>query len=495
MSENKNKLLIASNRLPVIVWNDGKKWQTKSSAGGLVTAMAPILRDRGGTWIGWPGTTADLDFAKILKPAAEETGFNLRAVPFSADEENKFYYGMANEIIWPLFHDLQTLCNFSPDFYQTYLSVNERFAGAIAEESKNHNFIWVHDYHLMHVAHYLKKRKVNKRTGFFLHIPFPPLDIFLKLPWRREILAALLEFDLIGFQTQRDRDNFVNTLKALRPGYRISGRGSVVALSVGEREVQLGHFPISIDYDHFSALADSQEVAEHCDVIRGNLPGRKLFLGVDRLDYTKGIPYRLRALDYALEKYPELRGRITLVQVVVPSRRQIPEYQSLLHEIEMLVGRINGKYTQSGYIPIHYMYRSLQRPELVAYYSLADTAVITPLKDGMNLVAKEFCASHNDERGVLMLSEFAGASLTIKKGPLKVNPYDIEGMADAMYEAFNMPIVEQKKRMRQMRKAVKGYDIFDWVENFLEFGSRKKLKDFPVLEGEEKKVSADRVKK
>jgi trehalose 6-phosphate synthase len=297
--------------------------------------------------------------------------------------------------VWPLFHDLQSLCNFEPAYWRAYCDVNRRFAEVVAGNTEPGDFIWVHDYHLMNLAGELRRAGVRSRVGFFLHIPFPSPDLFLKLPWRREVLQSLLEYDLIGFQTQRDRRNFVQCVRALVKDADIEGRGQVLLVSALGRVVRVGSFPISIDYNTFMRRAVASDVAERARELHRLLPNRKLILGVDRLDYTKGIPLRLKAFQSLLSRFPELRERVSYIQVVVPSREDIPRYQELKTEIEQLVSKINGSFVHpGGWVPVWYVYRSLSRLDLLAYYRAADIALVTPLRDGMNLVAKEYCAQH-----------------------------------------------------------------------------------------------------
>jgi trehalose 6-phosphate synthase/phosphatase len=342
--------------------------------------------------------------------------------------------------------------------------------------------VWVHDYQLIMVARELWKLGGKRHCGFFLHIPFPPLDVFLRLPWRFQFLDAMMQYDLVGFQTVRDRRNFIDCIQALTPGARVFGSGHVCKLTAEHHEMRLGAFPISIDYEGFANLARTAEVADQAWIVHANLPNRQLIIGVDRLDYTKGIPNRLKAFATALERYPDMRKKITLVQVVVPSRESINEYDLLKREIERMVGEINGQYSEVGWTPIIYMFRSLSRLELVAYYRTCEIALLTPLKDGMNLVAKEYCASNVDEKGVLILSEFAGAAAQLHHGALLVNPYDIEGVAEAIYRAFSMTQDDRRARMRTLRRSIKRQNVFHWVNSFLRAGIEKDLNSFPLME-------------
>lgn len=486
--ENKpsaNRLVVVSNRLPfaLSVQEDGR-CSLVPGAGGLVSALAPVLRNRGGVWIGWPGSTGHPipDVERLLLNATRNSGYTLRPVELGEEEKEKFYQGFSNEVIWPLFHDLQSHCNFDPSYWSVYQAVNRKFAQAILAVHREDDFVWVHDYHLMNVAHEARSRGLTSRIAFFLHIPFPPLDIFAKLPWRFQLLTAMLDYDLIGFQTVRDRRNFIQCIRLLDPDLSLTGKGQVTTLQAHGREVRLGAFPIGIDYIEFSKKSASQEVADRAEHLHKDLPNRQIILGVDRLDYTKGIRHRLEAFRRALQRFPDMHQRVTLVQVVVPSREDIPRYHEMKVEIERAVGEINGQFTQSGWVPIHYIFRNLTRIELLAYYRASHIALITPLKDGMNLVAKEFCASSIDENGVLILSEFAGAAAQLQRGALIVNPYDVEDVAEAIHHAVVMPIEERHQRMRKMRRSVREYDIFRWVDSFLRAAIAKDLSDFPLPE-------------
>jgi len=481
----KSRLIIVSNRLPIVVKEEKKgEWTSAPGSGGLVTALAPVLRGRGGLWIGWPGTVGvpGETIEKVLENAVEGAGFRLKGVLLTAEERDKYYSGFANEIIWPLFHDFSSRCNFDPSYWYSYEKVNRAFAEVIRRHSGSGDYIWVHDYHLMRVAHELREMGVEEPVGFFLHIPFPPLDIFLKLPWRFQILRSLLAYDLIGFQTPRDRRNFLQCVNALIKDVSTRGRGPVLSLTSGNCHVRVGAFPVSIDFKEFTNLASTREVADRAWYIHEELPNTYIILGIDRLDYTKGIPERLQAFRHALIRYPELKGRVVFVQIVVPSRRTIPEYEQLKIEIERLVSEINGQFTRSGWVPIHYFFRSLDRTELVSYYRTADAALITPLKDGMNLIAKEYCASSLEENCVLILSEFAGAAAQFQKGALLVNPHDKEGVADAIFRAFHMSIEEKRDRMKRLRTSVRKQDIYWWVDSFLSAAIGRKLHNFPVEE-------------
>ncbi len=483
MSERNRHIVVVSNRLPVVLSRGEDGWNIEPGTGGLVTALAPVLRDRGGTWIGWPGNAGGGDVTEALDSLAGQVGYSLVPVTLSAEEVQQHYRGFSNEIIWPLFHDLQSHCNFDPSYWTTYKEVNRRFAEVIMRTAGSDAFVWLHDYHLMLTAKYLRQMGFKGKIGFFLHIPFPSLDMFLRLPWRAEVLSALTDCDLIGFQTMRDRRNFVHCIRAILGGASYCGRGQVCGLTMEHREFRIGAFPISIDFQYFADRAESEAVAECAWQIHANLPDRQLVLGVDRLDYSKGIPHRIDAFGRLLERHPEWQNRVSLVQIVVPSRRGIPEYEQLKTQIERLVGEVNGRFTQrTGWVPIHYIYRPLDQTELIAYYRTAEIALLTPLKDGMNLVAKEYCAASTEELGVLILSEFAGAAAELGKAALLVNPHDVVGIAEALHEALEMPRDDRRVRMRSMRQAVRRHDVFWWVDSFLRAAFAKDLSSFPIID-------------
>lgn len=471
------RLITVSNRLPIVLRRAPDLpggWCAERGSGGLVSALTPVLRARGGEWIGWPGTLEEdaVDLLPLLAELGAEAGFTLTPVELTADQHDKFYLGFSNEVIWPLFHDLQTRANFAPSYFAAYEEVNRRFAAVIAQRARPDDLIWVHDYHLINTAQELRSLGVTASLIFFLHIPFPPPDIFLKLPWREPILAGLLQYDLVGFQTARDRDNFIACAQQLVESVNLVDSGDdLLIMTVEGRPVRLGVFPIGIDAASFEQAAATREATDLTRQLRAALDHQQIVLGVDRLDYTKGIEQRLEAFRHALQRYPELRHRVTLVQIAVPSRTDIPEYRNLKQRIEGLVGEINGEFTHLGWVPIHYIYRSLPFTELLAHYRAADVALITPLKDGMNLVAKEYCAAHLDQQGVLILSEFAGAAAQLGAYALTVNPYDIDGVADAIAQGCRMPLVERVMRMTALRAEVRHHNVFWWADSVLRAGA------------------------
>ncbi len=459
--------ILASNRLPIKLEIEDGKWLVTPGMGGLVTALAPVLRNHEGIWIGWPGAEVTDDVKEILRESITDVGYRLETVKLSQGEVENYYRGFSNGALWPLFHDLLDHCNFDSSHWETYQKVNYKFAQQIAEVGQNHGFIWVQDYQLIMVGHFLNEMGFKGRTAFFLHVPFPPKDIFIKLPWRQEILEGLLAYRLIGFQTERDRRNFIHCVRHLIPSAHISHHRKYPFIKYDSNVSRIGAFPISIDFDYFNKLARTKEVNDAAWFIHEKYPNQKIILGVDRLDYTKGIPHRLLAFEDCLKRYPELIEKVVLVQVVVPSRTEVAEYQQMKRQIDEMVGRINSHFTTRGWVPIHYIYGTLEQNELLGYYKASEVALITPLKDGMNLVAKEYCASHYDDLGTLILSEFAGAASRLYVGAMLVNPYNLEEVADAIYQAFYMSAEEQKRRMQKLRAEIRKNNVFKWVEQFV----------------------------
>jgi trehalose 6-phosphate synthase len=401
-------------------------------------------------------------------------------VSLSKAERDEFYYGYSNEVIWPLFHDLQNFCHFEPAFWETYKRVNERYADAIGRHCQPGDFIWVHDYHLMYVAQALRARRVHAALTFFLHIPFPPFDIFAKLPQQQRLLRALLEFDLLGFQTRRDLRNFLQCVRRVLSDAEVLPSAGIQRIHYGGREIRASRFPIGIDFESFEKGAVSEEVAQRTRKLRAAFPGCQLMLGADRLDYSKGIPERLRAFRDALERHRELRGRVVLIQNVVPSRVEIPRYHEFKDRIDRLVGDINGHFSTDTWLPVHYRFRSLSRDDLLAHYRACEIA----------LVAKEYCACSVDKNdGVLILSQFAGAAEQLKPGAVLVNPYDVEQVADTILKVFRMSDAERSARMKRMRRVVRDENVFWWVDSFLKAGSQLTIRSARIASRRHAKIT------
>jgi trehalose 6-phosphate synthase len=402
-----------------------------------------------------------------MSEASSDAEINFAPVQLTSQEIDNYYAGFSNEILWPLFHDMAGRCNFDPEYWASYQAVNRKFAAKILENLKPGDYVWIHDYHLFCVGQALREMGVKERIGFFLHIPFPSPDIFLQLPWGLDILKALLSLNLVGLQTLRDQRNFIQCVRKHIMDADIEGGGQIITLRFDDNAVRVGALPIGIDYRDFATSAAARQVSEQAWYIHEKQPERQIVLGIDRLDYTKGIPERLKAYRYALEAYPELCGKIVLVQVVVPSRHDIPEYEDLKEEIERLVGKINGEFGRFDWTPIQYFFRALSHEELLAYYRTSEIALITPIKDGMNLIAKEFCAASLEGNSVLILAESAGAADQLYEGALMVNPNDQKAVAEAIYRAYKMPFAERSERMERMRYIIRQTDIGWWVKSFL----------------------------
>ena len=459
------KLIVVSNRLPVTLRADPEAgWRTERSSGGLATAMSPILARTGGVWVGWPGDAPgapDPRRDEVLRGWRDEHGFV--AVDLPGEVAARFYEGYANQTLWPLFHQFPTPLQFDSSGWAAYVEANERFRDAVMKEIAPGDVVWIHDYHLMLLPQLLREAAPSATIGFFLHIPFPSSEMFRILPRRAEVLRGLLGADLLGFQTFADLQHFRSSL------LRVLGHDSRMdrVVSAG-RVARLEALPIGIAPEEFAGLLrDDPATIEALARYRERFQGRRLLLAVDRLDYTKGLPERLRAYRRLLQRAPHLREQVVLVQVAVPSRENIPEYHRLRRTVNGLVGELNGDFGTPDWTPVSYIHRGIPRSELVALYALADVGWVTPLRDGMNLVAKEYvaCQAEGDD-AALVLSEFAGAAAEMGEA-FVVNPYDEERTAEAVEAALSLPADERRARMSALRRRVSRNDVFTWSERFL----------------------------
>ena len=452
-----NHLVIVSNRLPVHRVGRGGSARWEISPGGLVSALTPILQERPGIWVGWSGT------AGRAPSPFELEGIHNVPVTLTQSEVDDYYHGFSNRTLWPLYHDAVRTPQYHRHWWRPYLTVNRRFAEAAARHAEEGALVWVHDYHLQLVPAMLRRRRPDLRIGYFLHIPFPPHELFAQIPWRQPILEGMLGADLVGFQTRNGARNFCEAAQRYTAAER---RGR--SLSWQGRAIDVNDFGISIDYAAHAELARRDTVQEHARRLRHQLgEPSKILVGVDRLDYTKGIDIRLRAWQEVLASGRASPTEAVFVQLAVPSREEVEEYVELRSRVEGLVGRINGEYARLGATAVHYLHRSISLEELVALYVAADVMVVTPLRDGMNLVAKEFVACRTEGDGVLILSEFTGASLELKSA-MVVNPHDIDGLAETMHAALEMPLDQQRRHMRSLRRVVRGNDVFHWATRFVE---------------------------
>jgi trehalose 6-phosphate synthase len=455
--------VVVSNRLPVdrVTGADGVD-QWKPSPGGLVTALEPIMRQADGAWVGWGGQP-DLE----LQPF-EADGIHIIPLALSADEIANFYEGFSNDTLWPLYHDVISPPSYHRVWWESYVAVNQRFADASAAAAADGATVWVQDYQLQLVPRMLREARPDLTIGFFNHIPFPPYGIFSQLPWRKQIIEGLLGADVIGFQRAADAGNFLSAVRRLTTHVTRNPFVEVSLAGQATRRVVARPFPISIDSQSFEDLAREPRIQKRATEIREGLGNPdKIMLGVDRLDYTKGIGHRLKAFGELLAEGTLKVEDVTLVQVASPSRERVEAYMNLRDEIELTVGRVNGDFATMSHTPISYHHHGYPRDEMVALYLAADVVLVTALRDGMNLVAKEYVACCFDNDGVLVLSEFAGASDELKRA-LLVNPHDIDGLKDAIMTAIRMPKKERTSRMKSLRKRVLENDVALWSSRFLD---------------------------
>jgi trehalose 6-phosphate synthase len=479
VAEDATELLVASNRLPVEVERRDDQLSGSPSPGGLASALHGCLAKRGGSWIGWPGLAGPVDLAEADVP---ELAYELVPVELSETELANYYEGFANEILWPLFHDLHAYCDFDPAFWETYRDVNRRFAEALTEEGSPASWLWVQDYHLITVGDELGALGDERPTGFFLHTPFPPAETLERLPWHRQLLEALPSYDLVGVQTRRDVANLREAATRLADGVAIEVEDQALYLVHEDERAEIGVFPISIDTAEVEAKAARPTVEARADEIRQARPREHhtYIVGVERLDYTKGTLERLRAFERLLEDHPELAGEVTLFQHVNPSREGIPQYEELRDRIDRAVGRTNAEHGTVDWQPIRYTYGQLDFEEILALYRVADVALVTSLIDGMNLVAKEYCAADVDEAGVLVLSKFAGAAEELCDDALVVNPHDVERTAGILYEACQLAPTERARRMRNLRAYLREHDVHRWATSFLDRLDPSRDRDGPT---------------
>jgi trehalose 6-phosphate synthase/phosphatase len=458
------RLLLVSNRLPVTLEKRDAGYSYRESVGGVATGLSSFYREQGGLWVGWCGIPSEAAPAKARRQIEARLAkeFRCHSVFLSRNDLRQFYHGFCNKTIWPLFHHFVESTVYSESQWESYRRVNKQFCQGVLKVAKPGDTIWIHDYHLMLLPGMLRKALPESPIGFFLHIPFPSFEVFRLMPWRKEILKGMLGADLIGFHTYDYVRHF------LRSARRIVGCEQMLGeVSVDNRVVMVDAFPMGIDYARFASAAEDPEIKAIIERIRKKVGERRLILSVDRLDYTKGIVQRLLAFDLFLEKNPEYREKVTLILVAVPSRTAVEAYMQLKRHVDELVGRINGKHGTIGWIPIWYLYRLLPFETLSAFYAVADVALITPLRDGMNLIAKEFVAAQNDQKGVLILSEMAGAAEELGEAII-VNPSNREEVAAALRAALAMPESEQVARNRVMQARLSRYNVFKWATDFMD---------------------------
>ncbi|WP_082518152.1 MULTISPECIES: alpha,alpha-trehalose-phosphate synthase (UDP-forming) [unclassified Rhodococcus (in: high G+C Gram-positive bacteria)] len=458
--------VVVANRLPVDLDTapDGsRRW--KRSPGGLVTALEPILRSNNGAWVGWPGVP-DVDVEPF-----EDDGLELVPVPLSAQEVADYYEGFSNATLWPLYHDVIVRPVYDRAWWDAYVEVNRRFAEATSKAAAENATVWIQDYQLQLVPKMLRMLRPDLTIGFFLHIPFPPVELFMQMPWRTEIVEGLLGADLIGFHLPGGAQNFLYLSRRLagQPTSRgtVGVRSKLGLVQVGFRSVRVGAFPISIDSGDLDEKSRRKPVRDRAKEMRKELGNPKtIMLGVDRLDYTKGIDVRLEAFLELLAEERVDPEDVVMIQVATPSRERVESYKQMRGEIESMVGRINGEFSRVGHPVVHYMHRPIPRDELIAYYVAADVMLVTPIRDGMNLVAKEYVACRSDLGGSLVLSEFTGAAAELRQA-YQCNPHDLNSVKDAMIAAIEQDAEAGRRNIRAMRRQVLAHDVDRWARSFL----------------------------
>jgi trehalose 6-phosphate synthase/phosphatase len=457
------RVMIVANRLPVTICIDGSEWRLAPTSGGLARALERIHEKTPAIWVGWLGEPGKALARLDPSLSIELERLRLVSVELSRTEQSRFYDGFSNGVIWPLFHFLLDKVNLDAELdWQSYRFVNQRFARAAARKYRDGDVIWIHDYHLMLVPGYLRRMFPDARIGFFLHVPFPASDVFRILPWRNEVLESLLAADLVGFHTSTYQHNFQRAAAQLT-----NAEIELDGIRYNDRTVKLGVFPIGVEVEPFECAAKDPAVDAEMQRIRRAHPDKRIVLGVDRLDYTKGIPRRLLTVGRLLERRPDLRDKLLFIQVAIPSREKMAAYDELRRTVNELSSRVNAQFGSPIGSPIQLLYRSVQFSQLVALYRIADVMLVTPLRDGMNLVAKEYVASRTDDDGVLVLSEFAGAAAELREA-LTVNPYDISRTATWLAAALDMAPDERRVRMQAMRAHVRTHDVHRWAARFLD---------------------------
>jgi len=460
---DRGRLIVMSNRAPIRVVHEAGKERIEPTVGGVGSTFLRLLEQQGGLWIAWSGTQTKTPGRLMMPPGSDPPSFEIVFCPLSERDVSHYYYGMCNRALWPLMHFMTASCHFNTLHWRYYEAVNRNFAALAAKEAGDDDVVWVQDFHLALVPRLLREQRPRIPIGLFWHVPFPPEQIFRIFPWRTELLEGMLGADLVGFHTRSYVIQFLNCCERIL-GLRVDRTRDEVSTHRGP--VRVGVFPIGIPADYFAGLAASPRVQERTLRIRRALRTPYVVLGVDRLDYTKGILERLLGFERFLETNPSYHRRVTLVLIAVPSRTKVADYAALKRELDELVGRIIGHFSSEGWVPIRYLYTQFGAEDLVAYYQAADVALLTPLRDGMNLVAKEYVAAHLDDNGALILSEFAGAAEELTQA-LLVNPYDIDAIATRLKQAFEMSPVERAARMHAMRMQVHRNNLEHWSELFL----------------------------
>ena len=460
-----SKIILVSNRLStsVKIDEDGST-RFSESMGGLATGLASMHEKENSVWVGWSGVPED-DLTEEQSSYIDQRlreDYKSRPVPLTNEELESFYYGFCNDTIWPLFHYFPTFAQYTNETWQAYRAANEKYFRKVMEVAEDGDIIWVHDYQLMLLPHLLKEELPDSKIGFFLHIPFPSYEVFRLMPWREEILRGLLGADLVGFHTYDYARHFLSSIRRI-----LGAEHSMGNVKFNNRMVKVDAFPMGIDYEKYSSASSQPEIQDEIEKVRYEIGNRRLILSVDRLDYSKGIPLRIKAFHNFLENHPEYHERVQLILIAAPSRMHVPHYIELKREIDELVSTTNGAFGTIGWNPIQYFFRAVPFPKLTAIYTQADVLLVTPLRDGMNLISKEYLAARGDRKGVLILSETAGSARELGEA-ISVNPNNIDEIAGAIKAALEMPVSEQQEKSDRMHRRLKRYDIHYWAQDFME---------------------------
>ncbi|HEX7069955.1 MAG TPA: trehalose-6-phosphate synthase [Rhodothermales bacterium] len=446
------RLIVVANRPPIRKTESG--WEP--SVGGLATALMPVLHEHGGVWVSMNEDPAALP----VQPFPEDDPrFEIRRVPLSEAEMADYYYGMANSVLWPISHYMLQHVKLERAFFRSYREINARFAQTVLEAYRPGDYVWIQDYHLMLAPEYIRDAHPDAEIGFFWHIPWPAMEVFRILPGARDLLRGMLACDVIGFHVGEYVENFLKSVRVL-----LGAKVDDTSVIWGDRRVRVEAHPIGIDVRRFEELSDDPATVQLADALRDDVGTEYLLVGIDRLDYTKGILSRLLAFEQLLQERPQYRERVTLYQIATPSRTEVSSYRQLKREVDEAVGRINGAFARQTWIPVRYVYRTYSQQELTVFYRAADVAMITPLRDGMNLVTQEFIAA--SRKGVLLLSELTGAAYLMPEA-LHVNPYNVDDVVRGICDALEMSEAEKLERLHYLKQTVARLDVHQWAERFL----------------------------
>ncbi len=474
-------IILVSALIPVSIKEENGEYKAKVSPGGLITTLSQSIKGKSVKWFGWYGSEKySKHIENIIVEEGKKKGFNLFPVHLTKEEIQYFFNLFSNGVIWPLFHSFTQYCRFNKDYWHFYKKVNEKFAQKILKHIDKDTVLWVHDYQFFLLPEYIKKKNKNVKINFFLHIPFPSPEIFLKLPWRKEIIDGFLNFDFAGFHTQIDKENFINCVKYF---YDVKEERSnyFTDLYIENKKIRLAAIPISIDFKFYDTKANEKETVEIFKNLKERYKDKYLIVSIDRIDYTKGLVEKLNGYRRFLEKYPEYREKVILMISTAPNVKKLPEYEKLEKEFHHKIAEINGSLGTEIWRPVLFINKRLSINELIAYYRAADISLITPIKDGLNIVCKEYSASNIDLNGSVILSEFAGASTEIGDFVYLINPYDIENIADTIKKVIEEKQEVKKEKMKKLRKHINEFDIYWWSKTYFKIAEGEKIDKFPKI--------------